>query len=212
MRRFVAVLCVVLVACAGESMTTSSPSSPAPVASGSVTTTAPPPTATSTVAPTATIESEVPSELLALIGAPMPEVDLTIDGPEDVERWISEFLRWEAWTSANPVEALLEIDDFATGAYLSGRKEGLGRLVDAGLLGVGGELELRGLEVEDADIDVGLVSFKVESRRIAPRYSLRSDRLSVSGRLEPTGEWLASDAVLSMDPSGRWLLVEWKSR
>lgn len=212
MRRFVAVLCVVLVACAGESMTTSSPSSPAPVASGSVTTTAPPPTATSTVAPTTTIESEVPSELLALIGAPMPEVDLTIDGPEDVERWISEFLRWEAWTYANPAEATPVLEDFSTGHYFSGRSDGLPNLVDAGVVGVGGDLELRIVEASLDDFGVGLLSVVVEARRSSDRFTLDALTHEVLRITEPTDAWVVSDLVLMLVPGGRWKLVEWIPR
>ncbi|NND83883.1 MAG: hypothetical protein HKN46_01905, partial [Acidimicrobiia bacterium] len=110
MRRFVvACICVVVVACADGAGTTTSTAPAAEPASTTrptvVTTTTSVPPTTSTTVPettTTTVTSEVPAELLALIGAPMPEVDLTIEGPEDVERWISDFFLWENWVVANP--------------------------------------------------------------------------------------------------------------
>jgi hypothetical protein len=164
------------------------------------------------VAPTTTIESEVPSELLALIGAPMPEVDLTIDGPEDVERWISEFLRWEAWTSANPVEGIERLDGFASGQYLEGMREGLERVGNAGVLGVGGRLEFQVTSVEEGDLEAGILSFTVQAQRATTRFTLAAESLGVLHRLDPTGEVVVSDVVVAIAPGGIWQLVEWRSR
>lgn len=47
---------------------------------------------------------DIPDVLVDYIGAPMPDPDLTINGPEDLDLWMSGWLDWLAWTHANPAE------------------------------------------------------------------------------------------------------------
>lgn len=126
---------LVVAACtagSGDSTTTSSSSLVAtttttlPVTTTSVTetTTTPPPATTTTAVPVdlavfpyfegvefpddpATV-ADLPEFMQAWVGAPAPDPDLTIAGPDDVERWLGEWLNWMGWMYANP-EAGLEV-------------------------------------------------------------------------------------------------------
>ena len=218
MRRFVATcVCMVLVACGGQPATTTTAPDPVGTSSEPVveTTTSVPPettTPTTTVAPTTTIESEVPAELLALIGAPMPEVDLTIEGSEDVERWLQEFLKWEEWTAANPEQGFETLTEFAAGQYLEGRSQGLPRLLEAGVVSVGGGLLVRRADANLDDVTVGVLTIVFETTQAGPIYTLSADNLTVVHVDEPSGSWVTVDAVLLMDEEGRWIPVEFASR
>jgi hypothetical protein len=73
------------------------------------TTQVPPPTtapATTSTAPTADstvpLVEGIPPEALALIGAPMPEVDLSFDDGFDGEVWFAAYVEWNRWAFANP--------------------------------------------------------------------------------------------------------------
>ena len=46
--------------------------------------------------------ADLPAVLTALIGAPVPDPDLTLNAPGDVERWLTEWLAWAATIAANP--------------------------------------------------------------------------------------------------------------
>jgi hypothetical protein len=48
--------------------------------------------------------------LTAPIDAPAPDPDLTVDGPEDAERWIAEWVMWMAWIRANPQQSQDHVD------------------------------------------------------------------------------------------------------
>ena len=216
MRRLVAVLCVALVACAGEVGTTTVPTvapTAAPTVTTTTTTTTVPGTTTTTMPVTTTTEaSEVPAELLALIGAPMPEVDLTIEGPEDVERWLQEFLRWEEWSVANPIEGAESIGQFASGFYLQAQSEGLPRLIEAEVVSVGGGLEVRSTEPDFTDVEIGVISVVFETTQRDPIFTLAAGSLEVLHVQKPSGVWVVSDAVLVQSQDGRWLLSEFFSR
>lgn len=45
---------------------------------------------------------DLPSEIVRLIDAPVPDPDLTLTGPDDIERWLVQWLHWAAWVQANP--------------------------------------------------------------------------------------------------------------
>ena len=49
---------------------------------------------------------DLPSVLSDKIGAPEPDPDLTIEGPEDIDRWVNEWLGWFSWVNANPAEGV----------------------------------------------------------------------------------------------------------
>lgn len=53
---------------------------------------------------------DIPDVLVAYIGAPMPDPDLTINGPEDLDPWMSGWLDWLAWTHANPAEGSEQLE------------------------------------------------------------------------------------------------------
>ena len=91
-------------------------------------TTAPPATTTSSTTTSSTTSTTttialipdpiegVPDELVALIGAPMPEFDRTIaaneDGTanaEDIQRWLDEWDTWQVWVNANRPNVTLEV-------------------------------------------------------------------------------------------------------
>lgn len=45
---------------------------------------------------------DLPDALTVYIGAPMPDPDLRISGPDDLERWMKGWQDWLAWVYANP--------------------------------------------------------------------------------------------------------------
>ena len=82
-------------------------------------------TTTSTVAPIATTApvnprsidypdeadslDDLPTALTAYIGAPTPEPDLSIAGPNDLDRWMAGWLNWLAWVNANPSQGAQQL-------------------------------------------------------------------------------------------------------
>lgn len=48
--------------------------------------------------------ADIPEALTAYLGAPMPDPDLRISGPDDLERWMDDWLDWLAWANANPAD------------------------------------------------------------------------------------------------------------
>jgi hypothetical protein len=53
---------------------------------------------------------DLPSVLSSKVGAPEPNPDLTIGGPEDIDRWVDEWLGWFSWVNANPAEGIDALD------------------------------------------------------------------------------------------------------
>lgn len=53
---------------------------------------------------------DLPSVLSSKVDAPEPDPDLTIEGPEDIERWVNEWLGWFSWVNANPSEGIDALD------------------------------------------------------------------------------------------------------
>jgi len=53
---------------------------------------------------------DLPQELTRLIGGPAPDPDLHLETPEDVERWLTEWLHWAAWVQANPEDGVEALD------------------------------------------------------------------------------------------------------
>lgn len=53
---------------------------------------------------------DLPDALTAYIGAPMPDPDLSIDGPDDLDQWMAGWLDWLAWVNANPAEGAEELN------------------------------------------------------------------------------------------------------
>lgn len=50
-----------------------------------------------------TIE-DLPAVLADRVDAPEPDPVLVIDGPEDIDRWVDEWLGWFSWVNANPAD------------------------------------------------------------------------------------------------------------
>ena len=156
----------------------------------------------------------VPGDLLALIGAPMPEVDLTIESEEDVERWLSEVFIWNAWLGANPTTSESVLGLVLEGSYLDSYVEGKQRILDAGLLTVGGQLEVKSVEINMENFDIGIISLVVESRRAVPLWTLRSGTLEVTHVLESDSPETSvfSTVVVQAHTDGDWRLVTWQRR
>ena len=214
MRRLVAAcVCVVVVACApteaevGQTTTTSVVTTAATTTTSSTTTTIVAPTTSPST--TTVPESEVPAELLALIGAPMPEVDLTIDGPEDVERWFADFFRWEDWIKANAGLTELDLAFGMAGEYLAGMSEGVQRADEAGLVVLGGGLDFDSVEAEFGDAAIGVIYLRVTTTLSEPVFTVDPSTLELVNVRRPSGEWVASDVYLSQAPEGHWRLLEW---
>ena len=126
MRKALLVVAVLtLMGCSQPSTPTSTTATPPPTARSSATTstTTVSPTTTSTITTTTTMNlgeidypenpntvDDLPDALTAYIGAPMPDPDLRIEGPQDSERWVAEWLNWMAWLSANPKEGVEAVD------------------------------------------------------------------------------------------------------
>jgi len=53
---------------------------------------------------------DLPEALTTHIGAPMPDPDLSISGPDDLDRWMAGWLDWLAWTNANPAQGAEQLD------------------------------------------------------------------------------------------------------
>ena len=81
----------------------------------STTTTSTPPVATITLGSFADLADidfpddpqtvdDLPEALTARIGAPIPDPDLTLEEPQDVDRWLAEWLGWAASVQANPTD------------------------------------------------------------------------------------------------------------
>ena len=54
----------------------------------------------------ATTVDDLPASLADRIGAPEPDPDLAIEGPDDATRWVDEWLGWFSWINANPTEGI----------------------------------------------------------------------------------------------------------
>jgi hypothetical protein len=122
LRRWIIGLALVLGACTPAADDPSTTSTPPTTASNTVDTTS---TSTSTE-PTSTIPTtsttvgpwsvdypldadtveDLPDVLAGRIGAPEPDPALSIEGPEDLDRWVSEWLGWFSWVNANPAEGV----------------------------------------------------------------------------------------------------------
>lgn len=53
---------------------------------------------------------DLPSVLSSKVDAPEPDSDLTIEGPQDIDRWVNEWLGWFSWVNANPTEGIDALD------------------------------------------------------------------------------------------------------
>ena len=53
---------------------------------------------------------DLPDALTAYIGASMPDPDLRISGPDDLERWMKGWQDWLAWVYANPAQGAEQLD------------------------------------------------------------------------------------------------------
>lgn len=49
---------------------------------------------------------DIPAVLTDQIGAPEPDPELTVEGPDDLDRWVDEWLGWFSWINANPAEGM----------------------------------------------------------------------------------------------------------
>ena len=54
---------------------------------------------------------ELPAALTVRIDAPIPDPDLTLEGPQDVDRWLKEWLSWAASVQANPTDDVDVLSD-----------------------------------------------------------------------------------------------------
>lgn len=184
------------------------PSTPAPVP-----TTAP---ATTTVPPL-TVEG-VPAEALALIGAPMPEVDLTMESPEDFERWFREYEKWNAWLGANPTQdsEILEYALVPDSPYYVGTRESQARVLTAGIVFVPERLpflEVDKLEVASDLFDEGFLEAVVWIRNDAGSWSISVEDGMISERYDPSkeGSFVARVLKLEKGSDGFWRLADWEA-
>lgn len=54
--------------------------------------------------------TDLPQIMTRYLDAPMPNPDLSLTGPDDAERWMSEWLDWMAWAGANPEQSKDSVD------------------------------------------------------------------------------------------------------
>jgi hypothetical protein len=54
----------------------------------------------------ATTVDDLPAALGDRIGGPELDPDLAIEGPDDITRWVDEWLGWFSWINANPSEGI----------------------------------------------------------------------------------------------------------
>ena len=103
--------------------TTTAPPAETPTTTAPTTTTTASSTTTSSLATTTTIGpgeidypenpdtvDDLPEALTVHIGAPMPDSDLRISGPDDLDRWMAGWLDWLAWVNANPAQGAEQLD------------------------------------------------------------------------------------------------------
>lgn len=53
---------------------------------------------------------DLPAFLTSPIDSPAPNPDLSVEGPDDAEQWIAEWVTWMAWVRANPEQSQEDID------------------------------------------------------------------------------------------------------
>lgn len=109
MRPTLLVLAVALVttACSpsvDDSTSTTLPASTTTSTKGGTTTTSAGPSDGVTYPLDPSTVDDLPDVLVERIGAPMPDPDLTITGPGDLDRWLAEWLDWYSWVQANPTD------------------------------------------------------------------------------------------------------------
>ena len=61
----------------------------------------------------ATTADDLPASLTDRIGAPEPDPDLSLEGPDDATRWVDEWLEWFSWVNANPTEGVEALEHAA---------------------------------------------------------------------------------------------------
>jgi hypothetical protein len=118
--RLPALVAVLAVACTNsandptttESNTSTTQTMVEPTTTSTATTTTVPTTATSVPDDPWSVDypldaqtvDDLPSVLTDKIGASEPDPDLTVKGPDDLDRWVNEWLDWFSWVNANPME------------------------------------------------------------------------------------------------------------
>lgn len=129
LRSILAVITLILAACTSTADTSSTTVTSATSTSATVTTTPTTTTSTTLLATTTTTAPEglpnldgidfptdpqtvddLPAFLTTPIDAPAPDPDLTVEGPDDAEQWIAEWVMWMAWVRANPEQSQEGID------------------------------------------------------------------------------------------------------
>ena len=123
----VAVLVIVSTGCTTEGNDPTTTTSISSTTSTTVAQTTTSSTSTTTTAPTSTTVAsndpwsidypldaetvdDLPAVLADKIDAPEPDPDLTIEGPDDIDRWVNEWLDWFSWVSANPEEGVVALE------------------------------------------------------------------------------------------------------
>ena len=53
---------------------------------------------------------DLPDALTGYIDAPMPDPDLRISGPDDLDRWMAGWQDWLGWVYANPAQGAEQLD------------------------------------------------------------------------------------------------------
>lgn len=219
--REIAVLAAAVLLGACTSTSASIPSSV--TASTSTTTTSSTTTIPATTISTTTLTSTtttvvevdgVPAELLALIGAPMPDVDLTIKSEEDVERWLEEFFRFGYWLSANPTtdEQIVSVGYVRGTTYFDDVVRGKENLIAAGVVGLGGELEVISIKAHYADAPLGMFRIEIGSRRAESLFTWNVEEWKLVHVLDPdpTTEVVRSDLFVQQREDGTWGLLSWQ--
>lgn len=88
---------------------------------------------------------DLPEALTFHIDGPMPDPDLSISGPEDLDRWMTGWLDWYDWVFANPAQGVEHLDVNMTALFSQMFADLRSDLVD--LADVGQKL----LDLADAD-------------------------------------------------------------
>lgn len=176
-----------------------------------------PATAPATTTAPLTVEG-VPAEALALIGAPMPEVDLTMESPEDFERWFREYEKWDAWLGANPTEDsdVLEYALVPDSPYYVSTRESQARVLEAGLVLVPEMVpfvEIQRLQTAGDFFGEGIMEATIWVMNSGSSWFIELETGLIVQELQasPSGEFVAIVLRLKQDSDGIWKLMDSES-
>lgn len=154
---------------------------------------------------------DLPSVLTDKLGAPEPDPDLSVGGPEDdLGRWVDEWLNWFSWVNANPVEGIdaLEHGVVPASAFYEETVTALKARVDEGtrLLGYAFRPIDASATFDELFEDRELLRLVVEAEDTIPRYVV-NDEGAVLTVHEPLGGETTLRLILRFRESeGEWIL------